>query len=111
MFGREIGRDRGLPIAIPIARGGPIAVEGVKQREYSIQPVEGPQVLKRTSEVFFWAMMWGGVQDVWGEENVQRTRSVVDFCTGKPEQRHLRGMENVPYEGGPRPLFWEGCHS
>ena len=36
-----MGRDRGLPIALPIAEGGPIAVEGLKQRWYSIQPVEG----------------------------------------------------------------------
>ena len=34
--------------------------------------------------------------------------SVVDFCTGKTEQRHLRGVENVPYEGGPKPLFGRG---
>ena len=39
--GCEIGRDRGLPIALPIAEGGPMAVEGVKQRSYSIQSVEG----------------------------------------------------------------------
>ena len=32
VFGCEIGRDRGLPIALPVAEGGPIAVEGVKQR-------------------------------------------------------------------------------
>ena len=32
MFGCEIERDRGLPIALPIAGGGPIAVEGLKQR-------------------------------------------------------------------------------
>ena len=32
MFGCEIGRDRGLPIALPIAEGVPIAVEGLKQR-------------------------------------------------------------------------------
>ena len=34
--------------------------------------------------------------------------SVVDFCAGKSEQRHARGVENVPYEGGPKPLFSEG---
>ena len=28
--------------------------------------------------------------------------------TGQTEQRHPRGVENVPYEGGPKPLFGRG---
>ena len=40
MRGCEIGRDRALPIALPIAEWVPIAVKGVKQRQYSIQLVE-----------------------------------------------------------------------
>ena len=41
MFGCEIGRDRGLPIALPIAEGVLWRSRGVKQKYYSIQPVEG----------------------------------------------------------------------
>ena len=37
--------------------------------------------------------------------------SVVEFCTGKTEQWHLRGVENVPYHGGVQKPFWDGCHS
>ena len=32
VFGCEIGRDRGLPIALPITDGVRLAVEGVQQR-------------------------------------------------------------------------------
>ena len=57
----------------------------------------------------------GRVQNVWGRKTYQRTRSpenfwtpptellfcsVLDFCTVKTEHWHLRGVENVPYEGG-----------
>ena len=38
--------------------------------------------------------------------------SVVDSCRGKTEQRHPRGVENVPYEGGgPKLLFGRGVIS
>ena len=66
----------------------------------------------------------GGVQNVWEEENVPENApsrkildpskrallvcSIMDFCTGRTEQRHPRGVENVPYEGGPKPLFFFG---
>ena len=33
------------------------------------------------------------------------------FLYRKTEQRHPTGVENVPYEGGPKPLFGRGCHS
>ena len=63
-----------------------------------------------------WAVIWG-VQNVWGGGG-KRAReralpklfwtppkellvcSVVAFCTRKTEHWHLRGVENVPYEGG-----------
>ena len=41
MRGCEIGREIGPPNRTPRRRGGPVAVEGLKQRQYSIQPVEG----------------------------------------------------------------------
>ena len=66
----------------------------------------------------------GGCKTYGGRQTYQRTRppekfwtplqksfwsaSVVDFCTGKTEQRHPRGVENVPYEGVPKPLFGRG---
>ena len=34
--------------------------------------------------------------------------SVVDLYAGKTEQWHRRGVENVPYEGGPKALFGRG---
>ena len=38
--------------------------------------------------------------------------SVVDFCTRKTEQWHLRGVEKVPDKGrSAKTLFWEGCPS
>ena len=36
---------------------------------------------------------------------LQMVCSVVEFCTGKTEQRHPRGVENVRCEGGPNPLL------
>ena len=42
MFGCEIGRDMGPPNRTPYRRGGSLAVEGLKQRQYSIQPARGP---------------------------------------------------------------------
>ena len=68
----------------------------------------------------------GGCKTYGGRKTYHRTRSpenfwtppkellvysVVDFCTGKTEHWHLRGVENVPYEGGSKTPFWEGCHS
>ena len=45
MFGCEMGRDRGLPIARPYRRGGPdILVECLRMKQRfrkGIQPVEG----------------------------------------------------------------------
>ena len=95
-----------------------------------LQPMwsAGSSVIVLTTFLFFWiGPSYGGVQDVWGEENVPENApsrkildpskrasvvcSVVDFCTGKTEQRHPRGVENVPYEGGSKTPFWEGCHS
>ena len=63
MFGCEMGRDSGLPIgdALPSADGGPIAVEGVKQREYSIQPVEGTTTCLLQLETHL-ASCWEGVR-------------------------------------------------
>ena len=67
-----------------------------------------------------------GCKTYGGRKTYQRTRSpenfwtppkellvcsVVDFCTGKTERWRLRGVENVPYEGGSKTPFWEGCHS
>ena len=46
MCGCEIGRDRACQSHLPIAEGLLIAVEGVKQTWYSIQPVEGATKLK-----------------------------------------------------------------
>ena len=37
--------------------------------------------------------------------------SALSFCAGKTEHWHLRGVENVPYEGGSKTPFWEGYHS
>ena len=67
---------------------------------------------------------------VWGEENIPKRTpsqklpepsfrtlfkellvcSVVDFCTGKIEQRHRGGggVENLPCKGGPKSLFGRG---
>ena len=68
----------------------------------------------------------GGYKTYGGRKMYQRTRSpenfwpppkellacsTVDSCTGKTEHRHLRGVENVRYEGGSKTPFWEGCHS
>ena len=72
-----------------------------------------------------WAMIWRGAKRM---RVGKRTRehslpknfgsppkellacSNVDFCTGKTEQCPLRGVENVPNEGGVQdPFFWEGC--
>ena len=68
----------------------------------------------------------GGCKTYGGRKTYQRTRfpenswtppkellvcSVVDFCTGKTERWRLRGVENVPYEGGSKTPFWEGCPS
>ena len=68
----------------------------------------------------------GGCKTYGGWKTYQRTRSpenfwtppkellvcsVVVFCTGKTECWHLRGVENVPYEGGSKAPFWKGCHS
>ena len=65
----------------------------------------------------------GGCKTYGGEENVPENAlsrkfwtpqkellvcSVIDSCRGKTEHRHLRGVENVPYEGGPKPLFGRG---
>ena len=41
VWGCERGRDKASQ-STPYRRGGPIAVEGLKQRQYSLQPVEGP---------------------------------------------------------------------
>ena len=68
----------------------------------------------------------GGCKTYGGRKTYQRTRSpenfwtppkellvcsVVDSCTGKTEHWHLKGVESVPYEGGSKTPFWEGCHS
>ena len=65
----------------------------------------------------------GGCKTYGGWKTYQRTRSpenfwtppkellvccVVDFCRRKTEHWHVRGVENVPYEGGPKPLFGRG---
>ena len=67
--------------------------------------------------------MISGVQNVWGEESVLEKApsqkiwtppkellvcSVVDLCTGKKKSNDPKGVENVPYEGGPKPLFGRG---
>ena len=31
--------------------------------------------------------------------------SVLDFCTGKTEQRHLKGVETYQMKGGPKSVF------
>ena len=68
----------------------------------------------------------GGVQNVWGEENVPEnalSRKFLDpskrasglLCRGFLCRKHRaltpEGVENVPYEGGSKTPFWEGCHS
>ena len=66
----------------------------------------------------------GGCKTYGGRKTYQRTPekfwtppkellvcSAVNFCTGKTEQRHSRGVENVPVRGGSKTPFWEGCHS
>ena len=62
----------------------------------------------------------GGCKTYGGRKTYQRTRSPEHFgtppkelreiyCTGKTGQWHLRGVENVPYDGGgPKPLFGRG---
>ena len=65
----------------------------------------------------------GGVQSVWGEENVLEnapSRKILDpskrasgllscgFCTGKTEQQHPRRVETHRTRGGPKPLFGSG---
>ena len=62
----------------------------------------------------------GGCKTYGGRKTYQTTRSpenfwtppkellvcsVVDSCAGKTEHWHLRGVENVPHEGGPQPLL------
>ena len=42
---------------------------------------------------------------VWTPPKELLVCSVVDFCTGKTEHEHLRGVENVPYEGGSKTLL------
>ena len=39
-------------------------------------------------------------ENVWTPPKELLVCSVVDFCTGKTQHWHLRGVENVPYEGG-----------
>ena len=66
------------------------------------------------------------LKNVWGEENVPENalsrkslepskRASVLLCGGflyrKTEPGHLRGVENVPYDGGSKTPFGEGCHS
>ena len=41
-------------------------------------------------------------QKIWTPPKEPLVCSIVDFCTGKTEQQHPRGVENVPYEGGPK---------
>ena len=44
-------------------------------------------------------MIWGGVQNVWGEENIPKPA---------PSRKFLDGLDNVLYEGSKTP-FWEGA--
>ena len=68
----------------------------------------------------------GGCKTYAGRKTYRRTRppekfstppkellvcSVVDFVQETTEQRQPRGVENVPYEGGSKSPFLEGCHS
>ena len=71
-----------------------------------------------------WAMIWGGgCKTYGGRKTYQRTRppekfwtppkellvcSVQKFVQEKTERRHPRGVENVLYERGPKPLFGRG---
>ena len=70
-----------------------------------------------------WAVIWGGAKRM-GEETHRTTHppekfrtppkellvcSVIDFCTGKTEQCHLRGWKT--YQTRSKTLFWEGCPS
>ena len=43
-----------------------------------------------------------------GEETSKRASGLL--CRGFL-YRHLRRVENGPYEGGSKTPFWEGCHS
>ena len=70
-----------------------------------------------------WAMTWGGVKRMGGgkrteQRTLQRISGPLEksvwsgqssaFLQGKKEQRHQRGVENVPNDGGPKSLFCRG---
>ena len=76
--------------------------------------------------VLMFGPLYEGVQNVWGEETVPEnahSRWFLDpsnwasallrrgFLYRNTEHWHLRGVENVPYEGGFKTPVWEGCHS
>ena len=72
---------------------------------------------------YFLSLFWGGARrmgggrrtrerilmNILGPNRVSGLPSYGLLCTGKAEQRHLRGAEHVPDEGGsPKPFFGRG---
>ena len=98
----------------------PLHISSVAQRgttHYNLQPQDC--ILDTFTT---WAVIWGGAKRMGGGK---RTRERALPKIFGPLQKSFwsalswiflqeidpRGVENVPYEGGSKTPFWEGCHS